>query len=226
MQATQSTTHERFLQLTRDAVVALAVANGTITGEQAERITHAKLLYGVGDGTYRGVCHFDKWENGIGRVDVVEVAAAAQESWIQLAGTVVHELAHVVAGWSAGHSREWKDTAVKLGFLIRPEAAGQVYCLAMFAPQLRHRVYALAGEIGDGHPAFARFGFTGALVVKPRPCSAGVGVRGGKSRGAGSGSRLRLWICDCATPVKVRVASDDFRAHCDDCDAAFKRNDA
>jgi len=41
----------------------------------------------------------------------------------------------------------------------------------------------------------------------------------------GSGSRLRLWVCDCAKPVKVRVSSDDFRAHCDLCNAAFKRAD-
>jgi len=46
-------------------------------------------------------------------------------------------------------------------------------------------------------------------------------VRGSKSRGAGSGSRLRLWICDCQKPVKVRVASDDFRATCGLCAQPF-----
>jgi hypothetical protein len=51
----------------------------------------------------------------------------------------------------------------------------------------------------------------------------GVGTKGGKSRGKGSGSRLRLWQCECERPVKVRVASDDFRAHCDECGAAFKQ---
>lgn len=35
------------------------------------------------------------------------------------------------------------------------------------------------------------------------------------------GSRLRLWQCGC--PVKVRVASDDFAAHCDVCLGAFVR---
>jgi hypothetical protein len=49
-----------------------------------------------------------------------------------------------------------------------------------------------------------------------------VGVRGGKSRGAGSGSRLRLWTCDCQKPVKVRVASDNFRATCDLCGHPFR----
>lgn len=56
-----------------------------------------------------------------------------------------------------------------------------------------------------------------------RPCKAGQGSRGGTSRGTGSGSRLRLWECECDKPVKVRVASDDFRATCDVCEQAFTR---
>ena len=35
------------------------------------------------------------------------------------------------------------------------------------------------------------------------------------------GSRLRLWQCAC--PVKVRVASDDFEATCNICDSTFKQ---
>ena len=87
----QPTTHERYLHAVRDVVIARAVERGTITAEQAERLAHTKLLYGVGDGTYRGVTVFDAWENGVGRVDIVELAATGQESWIQLAGTVIHE---------------------------------------------------------------------------------------------------------------------------------------
>lgn len=41
----------------------------------------------------------------------------------------------------------------------------------------------------------------------------------------GPGSRMRLWICSCEKPVKVRVARDDFRAHCDVCGAAFIRGE-
>jgi hypothetical protein len=216
------TTHERFLQSARDAIIAHAQNAGTITAEQAARLHHAKLLYGIGDGTYRGVCHYDAWENGVGKVDVIEVAASAQESFVQLAGTTLHELAHVLAGWGSGHGSAWKDAAVALGFVVKPEAAGQVYRLAMFASRLRHRVYVLAAEIGDGSPAFMRGG-SGLHVVVPKPCSAGVGTRGGTSRGKGSGSRLRLWECGCERPVKVRVASDDFRAHCDECGTAFTR---
>jgi len=220
--ATTHTTHERFLQSARGAVIADAEERGTITAEQAARLRHAKLLYGIGDGSYRGVCHYDAWENGVGKVDVIEIAASVQESFVQLAGTTLHELAHVLAGWGSGHGPAWKESAVALGFTVKPEAAGQVYRLAMFTPKLRHRVYALAAEIGDGLPAFTRSG-SGRHIVLPKPCSAGIGTKGGTSRGKGSGSRQRLWECECERPVKVRVASDDFKAHCDECGAAFTR---
>ena len=38
------------------------------------------------------------------------------------------------------------------------------------------------------------------------------------------GSRYRLWECAC--PVKVRVASDTFAAHCDLCGGPFERQGA
>jgi len=233
MTAATTTTHELFIHAVRDIVIAYARAESTIADETVEgdltRLAHAKLLYGIGDGSYRGICHYSAWENGIGRVDVVEIAASAQESWVQLAGTTIHELAHVLAGFGSGHGNEWKDSAVSLGFKVRPNAAGQVYRLAMFAPAIRHAIYALAAKISDGSPAFRTYGgndggLAGLLtMIKPRPCSAGIGTKGGKSRGTGSGSRLRLWECECARPVKVRVASDDFRAHCDECGSAFAR---
>jgi len=62
------------------------------------------------------------------------------------------------------------------------------------------------------------------LQLKLRPCGAGVGAKGGKSRGAGSGSRLRKFVCDCG--VIARVARDEFHATCSDCSTAFKRVDA
>jgi hypothetical protein len=228
MSAPTTTTHELFIHAVRDIVISAARSEGVIDDAMLTRLAHAKLLYGIGDGSYRGVCHYGAWENGIGSVDVIEIAASAQESWVQLAGTTIHELAHVLAGFGIGHGTEWKDAAMSLGFKVRPNAAGQVYRLAMFTPAIRHAVYALAAKIGDGQPAFRTHGRGAAVglgfaMVAPRPCSAGVGTKGGKSRGAGSGSRLRLWECECARPVKVRIASDDFRAHCDECGAAFTR---
>ncbi len=84
-----------------------------------------------------------------------------------------------------------------------------------------------AGALRTGVPAFASGGsgpFVG-LPVAPtlRPCPLGTGTRGGRSRGAGSGSRLRLWVCACTPAIRVRVASDDFRAQCLTCGTAFKR---
>jgi hypothetical protein len=227
MTAATTTTHEQFIHAVRDIVITAARAAGEIDEAMLTRLAHAKLLYGIGDGSYRGICHYEAWENGIGKVDVIEIAASAQESWVQLAGTTIHELGHVLAGFGSGHGNEWKDAAVSLGFKIRPAAAGQVYRLAMFAPSIRHAIYALAARIGDGSPAFRTYGLGGLAGlfanVKPRPCSAGIGTKGGTSRGKGSGSRMRLWECECARPVKVRVASDDFRAHCDECESAFAR---
>ena len=213
------TTTETYIAAVRDLVIAQAGAAGDITAEQAEQLQHAKLLYGVGRHGYRGICHFEAWDNHIGKVAVVEIAASAQESAVQLAGTVVHELAHVLAGYEAAHGKEWKDTAKLLGFRIRPAAAGQVYSLAMFQPRLRHAIAEAAARITDGKPGFAAAG----LVVRPKPCSTGVGAKGGKSRGTGSGSRLRLYECECDKPVKVRVASDSFAATCEHCSALFHR---
>ena len=224
MEATR--THEEYLHRTREAVIARAIELDTVTADEAAKLEHAKLVYGVGNGSYRGVCHYDAWENGVGRVDVVEIAATAEESWVQLAGTTIHELGHVLAGWGSGHGSAWKAAARKLG-LRAVEAAGQQYHLAAIDPKVREQVYALANDLGDGKPEFRTYGLgVGTLRVTVRPCSAGIGTRGGKSRGKGSGSRLRLYECECERPVKVRVASDDFAATCDRCGKAFHKVDA
>ena len=56
--------------------MAWARARGTITEVEAARILAAKLVYGAGDGRYRGVCHYSAWANGVGPAEVVEIAAA------------------------------------------------------------------------------------------------------------------------------------------------------
>jgi hypothetical protein len=214
-------THERFIHATRAAVVERALDVATVDAGEAERILHAKLVYGIGDGTYRGVCHYDAWVNGVGKVAVVEIAATAEESWVQLAGTTVHELGHVLAGWEGGHGPAWKAAAERLG-LRRPMAAGQRYSLSQLAPRIRETVYRMADELDDGSPAFRTSGLGVRIPGVPRPCSAGTGTRGGTSRGKGSGSRLRLWECGCTPkPVKVRAATDALDATCNVCGTAF-----
>jgi len=209
MQREISRTHEEYLHETRDAVIRRAVELGTVDADEAQKLEHAKLVYGVGNGSYRGVCHFEAWENGIGKVDVVEIAATAEENWIQLAGTTIHELGHVLAGMGAGHGKGWKESCERLG-LRRAAAAGQIYRLAQIDRIVRERVWTIAKSMDDGLPAFRTYGFGFRLVTTIRPCSQGIGTRGGKSRGKGSGSRQRLFECQgCEKPQKIRAATDD-----------------
>jgi hypothetical protein len=85
-------------------------------------------------------------------------------------------------------------------------------------PSPRFRSLRMGPRLRGSRDAAGRRAARGA---RPQACPLGIGTRGGRSRGAGSGSRLRLWMCDCG--VKVRVASDDFRAECQRCGSAFTR---
>lgn len=222
--AIATATVETFLAMARDAILTQA----DITAEERDRLRHVKLTYGAGNGAYRGVTFFGVWQTitetptDAERTDFIEIAASAQESWVQLAGTLLHEYAHSLAGMGAGHGKEWKATCMRLGFQIRPAAAGQRYYLAIFKPALRQALYGIAQSLRDGTPLFSvAAGYT--RTGTSGPCRAGYGTRGGKSRGAGSGSRLRLWECGCERPVKVRVASDHFDATCNVCGKPFER---
>jgi hypothetical protein len=207
-------TREAFVQAVRSIVLPL------LPEEERAPLANAKLMYGVGQSGTRGVTYFNAWNNGTGKVCAVEICAMSEESPVQLAGTTIHELAHVLAGAGAGHDKEWKAACARLG-LRNAMAAGHTYRLASFSPRIR---VALANlfVLADGSPSFGLF--HGAGITKgPRPCGAGIGTRGGKSRGAGSGSRLRLWECACAPAVKVRVARDDFDATCNVCSESFQQ---
>ena len=219
-------THEAFIAAIRTAAVSWATARGTIDEAEAGRLMAAKLVYGIGDGRYRGVCHYSAWKAGDGAVEVVEVAATGEESLVQVAGTTIHELGHVLAGMGVGHGRGWKRACERLG-LRCALAAGQRYVLAALAPEIRSEVARLVAGMVDGQPAFRAAISPVRVAPTTKACPAGVGVRGGKSRGAGSGSRLRLWVCECTPkPVRVRVASDDFAATCDLCGAPFRLQEA
>jgi hypothetical protein len=220
---TKATTHESYIQ----AVRALAIAR-IEEGSELRRLVEAKVVYGVGAirGT-RGVTFYAAWKDGETK-DFIEVCASGEESALQIAGTTIHELAHVLAGAGTGHGKAWREAAARLG-LTHVEAGGQAYEEAHFERALWKAIAELDHPT-DGAPAFrSHLGGAGLPTApKIRRCPMGIGTRGGTSRGTGSGSRLRLWICECAkedgTPaVKVRIASDAFAAHCDSCGAAFKR---
>src|SRR5437879_6027592 len=85
--------HEQFVNEIRNLIA------GRQPAEIAERLRSVKLVYGCGDGSYRGICYYSAWKNGKPEpVDVVEIAASGEEHPVQLAGTCIHELGHVVAG--------------------------------------------------------------------------------------------------------------------------------
>ncbi len=99
------------------------------------------------------------------------------------------------------------------------KAAGTDYQWDMFAPKLRAKLEALKAP-EDGEPASLTHmlrkmgqGLPGAPspIQRLKPCGAGIGTKGGKSRGVGSGSRLKLYQCGCGR--KIRAAGPTLESH-------------
>jgi hypothetical protein len=214
-------THETYIR----KVAELAIRLGDLNPTEREQLKAIKLVYGAGPSGTRGVTYYNRWQpNADQTVPFVEVCAFGQESLVQVCGTTIHELGHVLAGHTAGHSKAWVEACARLG-LGNIQAAGTEYSWECFEPTLRAKLQALTPPI-DGKPqslAMALAGLPGLPVgpVRFKPCGAGIGTRGGKSRGVGSGSRLRLFQCKCG--VKVRIASDTFDAKHNPCKSPFKR---
>lgn len=201
MKTPQVITHETFLHNVRD-LVAARVSDDALKS----KLLDAKLVYGVGsERGARGLCYYDAWHKGEAQ-NLIEIAASAEESVIQLAGTTVHELAHIAAGRSAGHGQEWLNAVHKLG-LRHAFAAGQSYKPADFTQWLRWRLVDLPAP-NDGNPIAGPLGgsllFYGLPTRAPKPCPLGYGTRGGKSRGVGSGSRSVKTSCpQCGYVARV-----------------------
>ena len=206
-------THEQYIQ----AIATIATAR--LDAEDQAKL-HAKIVYGVGERNVRGVTRYGAWRNGQpNAVALVELCACNEESPAQVAGTLLHELAHVLAGHGAGHDKEWKLACAKLG-LRKAKAAGTQYMWARFNPEIREKIVIAA--FADGKPELLGGASAGVNRTGAGGCTAGLGTQGGKSRGPGSG-RMRKFTCECAPPVIVRAARDELPAHCDLCKAAFKR---
>lgn len=216
-------THEAFV----NSVAALAISR-VPAGDTLNTLASIKLVYGAGENGVRGVTYYNKWKRPGDKaqpVPFVEISAFNQESWVQIAGTVVHELGHVAAGFDAGHKKPWHDACELLG-LRAIKATGTCYRLAMFAPDLREAIAALP-KPDEGQSVDSLMTMGGAFprnmpLPSVKPCQAGIGTRGGKSRGVGSGSRLRLWVCGCG--CKARVASDTFEAVHTPCGTSFAKS--
>lgn len=205
-------THQEYIERVAELALSQLPANER---EQCQ----AHLTYGAGKRGLRGVTYYGAWQNGSDEpIPFVEICAFGEENPIQLAGTTIHELGHVLAGFGAGHGKGWKQACEKLG-LHGCKAVGNHYTLDQFEPSLREKIERLTSPT-DGMPIGAR---ENGAANGSKPCPMGIGTKGGKSRGKGSGSRLRKWVCECPKPVIVRVSSDDFKAHCDHCNQAFKQ---
>ncbi len=206
-------THEQYIA----QIAALACRN--LAPKERALIAAIKLVYGAGNAGLRGVTYYNRWGDGNGHTaPFVEVCAFGQSSALQIAGTTIHELGHVLEH-NAGHSSVWKAACERLG-LRRVMAAGTAYKWSMFEASLRIAIWALP-KPDEGEPIGYLAGTTGIPLGSLKPCAAGTGTRGGTSRGKGIGSRSRLYHCACDPPVKLRAASVTLACHCDHCAAAF-----
>lgn len=231
-------THEALVQ----AVYELALKLPTLTKQDRETLKGIKLTYGSGPDGVRGITYFKLWtkQTGKGRekkaaiLPFVAVCATGQSDHIQVIGTTLHELGHVIAGLQAGHGPEWHAACARLG-LVDVKAAGTEYSPANFIEAGGFRAALLKlPKPQDGAPIapgkggqlppdilglLGKLGLSGVPTLKPRSCTAGWGTKGGKSRGKGSGSRLLLYTCGC---TKVRAsAGADFQATCGKCNKPF-----
>ena len=85
-------THEQYIASIAD-IAALRLSD-----TDAALVRGIKLTYGAGPSGVRGVTYFNKWHATSGSiVPFVEISAFNQESVCQVAGTVLHELVHVLA---------------------------------------------------------------------------------------------------------------------------------
>lgn len=212
-------THEQFIS----SVASLAISLADLNPSERDTLKSIKLVYGSGPNGTRGVTFYNRFKprGSDQAVPFVEISAFGQESVVQVAGTTIHELGHVLAGWGAGHGKGWKQACERLG-LRCVKAAGTNYSWSMFERLLREGI-ARMDKPDEGEPVCSLsgliFGPQAGKLGTLKPCGAGVGTRGGKSRGVGSGSRLRLYVCDCGQ--KIRAASSSLDATHNSCGSAF-----
>jgi hypothetical protein len=223
-------THQTYI----DAIykTALKLAPG-LTKEDRVKLSAIKLAYGAGPDGTRGVTYYNRWKKPDGKtaIPLVAVCATGQESHVQVCGTTLHELAHVIAGWQAGHGQGWTDACTKLG-LTNMSAGGTDYQWSEnFTPEMAKALQALPLP-ADGTPVSTIGAAVGALLgpwgrpllggaVSIKPCGAGFGTRGGKSRGQGSGSRYLKYTCKCKERNSLRCAGTELDATCNKCKSKF-----
>lgn len=178
--------------------------------EGVKRSHEFRIFYSYGDSeNLRGVTRFGVWSSdGEKSGEVVEVFGAAQECLLQVAGTTIHEVAHVLAGLAAGHGKSWKGECEKLGLTGGVKAVGTVYAPEMFDRKILKAIQALpapveGGPVKRGRSVQAPF-YAVVPGFQPGPCRSSRGAKGGKSSGRGSGSRMLKCVCQsCGYTARI-----------------------
>ena len=191
----QAVTHEDYLAAIVTAVCeqfpATAAALGAVqlafgTGTRRRTVGPLHRVWGV------GTAHEP--------LPLVEIAAIGGLAPAETCHVVLHELAHVLAP-GFGHGRVWRYAARQVG-LSKPRArpdAGELADWGAITPALCVKLQAIPEPT---EPAPADF----YEEWDRRPCAAGYGARGGRSRGTGSGSRYLKVVCQvpgCGYQVRV-----------------------
>lgn len=225
--AKKTITHEQYIA----RVMAHALRQKSVTAADRKALKACRLTYGAGPDGTMGITYHNRWQrNGKGGVGAfVGICGTCQPNGnFLLADTVLHELGHVCAGPGKGHGPEWKEACDRLG-LVEARATYMPGQKPLFSAAMM-KLLKNTKDPNEGKPVWRVPTGTNGPVEPPkiRPCSAGDGVRGGKSRGPGSGSRNVAHVCECEPPriIRAAVSQKPLRAKCLDCGAPFVVRDA
>jgi len=215
-------THDDYIR----QVFKLALRERSCTDADRAILRDVRLAYGDGEAGTLGITRYNKWKKADGGLThwCAVCATCQPEGAFLLAETVLHELGHAIAQ-GAGHGPGWVEASKRLG-LIDAKATYRHGDKPVFSPTMLAALERLP-EPTEGRPVYGASTVPGLPPVAPpiRPCGAGVGTKGGKSRGPGSGTRNALHQCACVPPVRVRaaVSKRPLLATCGHCNGPFVR---
>lgn len=129
---------EEFANDIKDAIVEGLRASEKFS---SIRLRNARLHYNdFMNGRYRGLAY-----------DTGEMVVRQTESALQLAGTVIHECAHLLVGVASQHNEDWRDAATHLG-LVNVERCIMTYGPEHFTPAMLTRIEATLRRLRDKYP--------------------------------------------------------------------------
>jgi len=232
-------THEWYL----GALTAALAKSPDLTAADRKAIASARVTYGWGERGTRGIAVKGYWQGAKGdRGHLVGINCGWQRSVLELVETLAHELGHVIDNLENGHGAGWRRCCERLGFpgarAVDTQGDGAL-SWEWFTPAMAKRLKAvplpndgspldpskrpLDPATGKPTPVWSTDG-PSAIPDKPRPCGAGWGRSGGKSRGKGAGSRYLKWTCGGG--CIVRHAGTELDATCNKHGGPFTLSDA